>query len=213
MKILLATRNPGKISEIGSILKQIGIDVLSFNDLPGEPPEVVEDGETFAENATKKALIAARWAAMPALADDSGLVVPALGGEPGVRSSRFAGEEGDMQANIDLLLERMADVPESERLAHFICVLVLADPGGRTWQVGGRVDGLVTFERIGEGGFGYDPVFFYIPANGTFAQIGMEKKNKVSHRFRAVKDFARKWPEIEKELTRGNGDTETRGKK
>jgi XTP/dITP diphosphohydrolase len=200
MKILLATRNSGKIAEIGSILQQRGIEVLSFDDLPGDPPEVVEDGETFADNAAKKALTAAQWAAMPALADDSGLVVAALGGEPGVRSSRYAGDEENMDANIDLLLERMADVSESERLAYFICILVLADPAGRTWQVGGRVDGLITFERMGDGGFGYDPVFFYIPADATFAQIGLEEKNKVSHRFRAVRAFVKKWPEIEKEL-------------
>jgi len=200
MRILLATRNQGKIREIGSILGHLDIEVVSFDDLPGDPPEVVEDGQTFAENALKKALTAARWADMPALADDSGLVVPALGGEPGVRSSRYAGDEGNMEANMDLLLEKMADIPEAERLAHFVCVLVLASPDGRTWQAGGRVDGLITYERMGAGGFGYDPVFFYIPADKTFAQMGIEEKNKVSHRFRAVKDFAEKWPVIEKEL-------------
>jgi XTP/dITP diphosphohydrolase len=202
MKLLLATRNRGKIAEIGSILEQLEIEILSFEDLSGKPPEVVEDGETFAENAQKKALSAAKWAGMPALADDSGLVVPALGGEPGVRSSRYAGDEGNMKANIDLLLEKMAGIHEIERLAYFICVLVLAAPDSRTWQTGGRVDGLITFERRGEDGFGYDPVFFYMPADKTFAQMGIDGKNQVSHRFRAVEAFARRWPEIERELTR-----------
>ncbi len=200
MKILLATHNPGKIAEIGSILEQLGIGVVSFADLPGEAPEVIENGGSFSENAEKKALAAARWAKMPALADDSGLVVPALGEEPGVRSSRYAGEEGDMKANMDLLLAKMVDIPETDRLAYFICYLVLAAPDGRTWGGGGRVDGLITFEKRGEGGFGYDPVFFYMPADMTFAQMGPEEKNKVSHRFRALAAFAKRWPEIEKEL-------------
>ena len=200
MKLLLATRNHGKIREIGSILEKQNIEVLSFDDLPDDPPEVVEDGETFVENASKKALTAARWSGMPALADDSGLVVPAIGGEPGVHSSRYAGEEGNMEANMDLLLEKMAGIPESDRLAHFICILILASPDGRTWQTGGRVDGLITFDKRGDGGFGYDPVFFYLPTNRTFAQMGIDEKNKVSHRFRAVQNFAGMWPEIEKEL-------------
>jgi len=202
MKILLSTGNRAKIVEIGSLLRELGIDFLSFSDLSGDPPEVDEDGATFPENAAKKALAAARWSGMPALADDSGLVVPALHGEPGVRSARYAGDEGNMEANMDLLLRKMAHLPERERLAHFICVLVLAAPDGRTWEASGRVDGLITFQRQGEGGFGYDPVFFYLPADRTFAEMGLEGKNKVSHRSRALRDFARKWPEIEKELKR-----------
>ena len=201
MKILLATKNKGKIAEIGSILGKLGIEVISLGEMPGDSPEVVEDGETFADNAAKKALSAARWAQMPALADDSGLVVPALGGEPGVLSSRYAGDEGNMEANMALLLERMSGLPESERLAYFICILTFAVPDGRTWQVGGRVDGLISFEKRGEEGFGYDPIFFYIPADRTFAQMGIEEKNKVSHRSRALRAFAEKWTEIEKELT------------
>jgi len=209
MKLLLATHNPGKIAEIGSILENLGIQFVPFADLPGEAPEVIEDGETFVQNAKKKALTAARWGGMPALADDSGLVVPALDGEPGVRSARYAGEEGDMEVNMDLLLGKMADIPEADRLAHFVCVLVLATPDGRTWEADGRVDGLITFERQGEGGFGYDPVFFYLPEDRTFARMGLEEKNKVSHRFRALAAFAEKWPGIEKELG-GTTDSETR---
>jgi len=212
MKLLLATKNPGKISEIKTLLKELGVEVLSLDDISGNPPEVVEDGDTFAANARKKALAAARWAGMPALADDSGLVVPALGGEPGVHSSRYAGEDGNSEANMALLLERMEKIPELERLAHFVCVLVLAAADGRIWQAGGRVDGLITFRKEGEGGFGYDPIFFYIPADKTFAQMGAAEKNRVSHRYRALKSFGKMWPEVRGELEAGSdGATERPG--
>jgi XTP/dITP diphosphohydrolase len=200
MEILLATRNPGKIGEIKSILEALDIMILYLDDVQGIPPEVVEDGKTFAANAEKKALAIAQWAGMPALADDSGLVVQALGGEPGVRSSRYGGEDGNSDANMALLLERMKEVPEFERLAHFACVLVLALPDGRTWQSGGRVDGLITFEKMGDGGFGYDPIFFYIPADRTFAQMGPDEKNRVSHRHRALEAFGKMWEGIKGEL-------------
>ena len=159
-------------------------------------------------NAGRKALAVAKWAGIPALADDSGLVVPALGGEPGVHSSRYAGEDGNSDANMALLIERLDQVPEAERLAHFVCVLVLAAPDGRTWQAGGRVDGLVTYEKMGSGGFGYDPVFYYIPADKTFAEMTLEEKNKVSHRHRALEAFGKMWEGIRGELEiTGNGET------
>ena len=200
MKIVLATQNQGKINEIKAILNGLDIEVLSLGDVLGDPPEIIEDADTFAANAEKKALAVARWAGLPALADDSGLVVPALGGDPGVHSSRYAGEDGDSEANMALLLERMKEVPEAERLAYFVCALVLASPDGRTWQTGGRVDGLITFEKIGDGGFGYDPIFFYIPADKTFAQMGPEEKNRVSHRHRALEAFGKMWNGIRQEL-------------
>ncbi|MDF1524975.1 MAG: RdgB/HAM1 family non-canonical purine NTP pyrophosphatase [bacterium] len=200
MKIVLATSNPGKIVEIRTILSSLGIDIVSPEDLEGKFPEIVEDGDTFEANAQKKALEVARWAGMPALADDSGLVVPILGGDPGVHSSRYAGEDGDNEANMALLLERMKAVPEAERLAYFVCVLALASPDGRTWQTRGRVDGLITFEKHGKAGFGYDPIFFYIPEDKTFSQMRPEEKNRFSHRHRALEDFGKMWPEIAKEL-------------
>jgi len=209
MKILLATSNPGKIAEIKTILQTLDVKVLSLDDIPGKPPEVIEDADTFAANAEKKALAVAKWAGMPALADDSGLVVPALDGDPGVHSSRYAGEDGNSEANMALLLERMKEVPEPERLAYFVCVLVLAAPDGRTWQTGGRVDGLITYEKTGEGGFGYDPIFFYIPADRTFAQMNIDEKNKVSHRHRALEAFGKMWEGIKGELE-GSPDTGTR---
>jgi XTP/dITP diphosphohydrolase len=200
MRILLATSNTGKIAEIRTMLQPLGVEALSYDDMPGDPPDIIEDGETFAENAEKKAIAAAKWAKMPALADDSGLVVPALGGEPGVHSSRYAGEEGDSEANMALLLEKMAQVPDMERLAYFVCILVLAAPDGRTWQAGGRVDGLINYEKRGRGGFGYDPLFFYIPADKTFAEMTSPEKNEVSHRHRALENLAAMWPEIRGEL-------------
>ena len=203
MELLLATRNPGKIGEIKSILEALDIMILSLDDVKGDPPEVVEDGETFAANAEKKALAVAKWAGIPALADDSGLIVPALGGEPGVHSSRYAGEEGNSEANMALLLAKMEEVPESERLAYFVCVMVLAAPDGRTWQSGGRVDGLITYEKQGKAGFGYDPIFFYIPADMTFAEMDIREKNKVSHRHRALVAFVKMWEGIKGELEEG----------
>jgi len=200
MKIVLATRNQEKIKEMKAILSQPGIEVLSLDDLPGDPPEVVEDGDTFLQNARKKALVVAQWAGLPALADDSGLVVDALGGDPGVHSSRYAGKDGDMEANMDLLLLRMNDVPDEKRTAHFISVISLACPDGKTWETEGSVNGIITRDRMGEEGFGYDPVFFYPPAEMTFAQMGTEGKNRVSHRFKALLKMGELLPLIEKEL-------------
>ena len=200
MKIVLATSNPDKVAEISIILNDLDIEIVSPNDIEGKFPEVVEDGGTFEANAQKKALAVARWAGMPALADDSGLVVPVLGGDPGVHSSRYAGGDGNNEANMALLLERMKAVPEAERLAYFVCVLALGTPDGRYWQTGGRVDGLITFEKIGDGGFGYDPIFFYMPADKTFGQMGAEEKNRVSHRHRALEAFGKMFPTIKGEL-------------
>ena len=200
MKIVLATNNPGKVSEIKAILDKFAVEVLSMEDIPGTPPEVVEDAGTFSGNALKKASAIAQWAGMPALADDSGLVVQTLDGEPGVHSARYAGEEGNSEANMELLLEKLNGVPESERLAHFACVMVLSAPDGRSWESAGRVDGLITFDKRGTAGFGYDPVFFYMPSNKTFAEMDPTEKNRISHRFRALEALGKKWGEIEGQL-------------
>jgi len=200
MKLVLATKNAGKIAEMKAILARPGVEVLSLDDLPGEPPEVVEDGDTFVYNARKKALEIARWSGLASMSDDSGLVVDSLGGDPGVHSSRYAGEEGDMEANMDLLLLRLKGVPEEKRAAYFISVISMAHPDGRTWETEGRVHGIITHARVGDGGFGYDPVFFYPPTGLTFAQMGVEGKNKVSHRSQALRNMAELLPAIEKEL-------------
>ena len=201
MKIVLATSNSGKIAEIKAILDKFSVEVLSLEDIPGTPPDIVEDADTFAGNALKKAAAIAEWSGMPALADDSGLAVQALGGEPGVHSARYAGEEGNSDANMAMLLEKLEGIPEPERLAHFACVMVLAAPDGRSWESAGRVDGLIAFEKRGTGGFGYDPVFFYIPADMTFAEMPPGEKNLVSHRFRALEVLAKKWGGIQVQLS------------
>ena len=200
MKILLATNNQNKIKEIRDILERPGLEIFPLDHLEGEPPKIVEDGKTFLANARKKALAIAEWAGMLALADDSGLIVDALGGEPGVISSRYSGKEGDSIANNALLLERMEDVPDKERTARFLCVICLALPGARTWEADGTVEGMITRKKQGSGGFGYDPVFFYKPAGMTFAQMEPEEKNTVSHRARAITAMAKRIPDIEEEL-------------
>ncbi len=200
MKILLATKNQSKIKEIRDILERPGLEVFPLDYLEGEPPEVIEDGKTFLANARKKALAIAEWSGMPALADDSGLIVDALGGEPGIRSSRYAGTDGDSAANNTLLLKRMEDVPDEKRTARFLCVICLAMPGGRTWETDGTVEGRITREKQGAGGFGYDPVFFYEPAGMTFGRMGPDEKNAVSHRARAITAMARRIPDIEENL-------------
>jgi XTP/dITP diphosphohydrolase len=200
MKLVLATKNKGKIEEMKAILSRPGIEILSLDDILGQAPDVVEDGDTFIENARKKALAIAQWSGLPAMSDDSGLVVDALDGDPGVHSSRYAGKEGDMEANMDLLLLKMKDVSDEKRAAYFISVISLAHPDGRTWETEGNVHGAITRERAGDGGFGYDPVFFYPPTGMTFALMGVEGKNRVSHRSEALSKMAELLPGIEKEL-------------
>ncbi|NOY86303.1 MAG: XTP/dITP diphosphatase [Deltaproteobacteria bacterium] len=194
MKLVIASRNEGKIAEIRAMLAGTGLDILSLDDFPGRPPEVVEDGDTFTANARKKALAVAAWSGVFALADDSGLVVDALDGRPGVQSARFAGEDGNTEANNALLLDMMKGVPEGSRTAHFQCVMSLAAPDGRTWETDGRVDGEITGGMAGAGGFGYDPLFFYPPAGKTFAEMDPGEKNSVSHRAAALRKMAKLIP-------------------
>ena len=197
MKLVIASRNSGKIAEIRNILAGTGVKILSLDDFPGHPPVVIEDGDTFAANARQKALAVAAWAGAFALADDSGLVVDALDGRPGVQSARFAGEDGNTAANNALLLELMEGVPAGRRTAHFMCVMSLAAPDGRTWETEGRVDGEITAGMAGEGGFGYDPLFFFPPAEKTFAEMAPGEKNSVSHRAAALKNMAELIPTID----------------
>ena len=192
--IVLATSNKNKVKELKKLLKDSPVKVKSLADY-GPLPPVVEDGETFDDNAYKKAYHYARVLGLPCLADDSGLVVEALDGAPGVYSARYAGENATDQENCDKLLQEMAG--KTNRKARFECVLSLATPGGPalTWE--GRCEGEITTERRGESGFGYDPVFFYPPFGKTFAEVSMEEKSKVSHRGRAMAEFA---AEIDKVL-------------
>ncbi|MCS5695277.1 XTP/dITP diphosphatase [Desulfofundulus thermocisternus] len=185
MKLVLATRNPGKVRELSQLLSPLGYEVLSLEHFPGVP-EVVEDGATFKDNAVKKATAVARHTGQLALADDSGLEVDYLGGAPGVRSARFAGEGHDDRANNEKLLRLLAGVPPEKRTARFRCVVAVATPEGKVLTTEGTCEGIIAEEPRGEGGFGYDPLF-YVPSCGkTFAELEPEVKNRISHRGRAL---------------------------
>lgn len=184
--LVLATGNRGKIREFVRLLSGLPLRVMTRDDFRDWPP-LPEEGETFEENALSKALTLARWSGLPALADDSGLEVEALGGAPGVHSSRYAGEEGDEARNIALLLEELKGVPREERGARFVCVLALAGPGGKTFLVRETCEGSITEEPRGEGGFGYDPVFLPRGRDLTFAQLPLSEKNRISHRGKALR--------------------------
>lgn len=185
MTLVVATRNQGKLSEIRSLLDAQDIEVVSLDDTPGAP-EVVEDGQTFAENAKKKAVEIARFSGCLTLADDSGLVVPDLGGEPGVRSARYAGPDAtDEQNNLKLLAEiqhRSLHQPS----AYFCCIIALADPSGDTKTFEGRLDGRLICDLRGDKGFGYDPMFLVPEYGRTLAELPMEVKNRISHRGQAL---------------------------
>lgn len=186
-KIILATRNSHKVEELQKMLLGESIEVLSLKDLPGLP-EVAEDGETFRENALKKAREICKAAGLPALADDSGLQVDLLGGAPGVYSARFAGPQATDRDNNQKLLGLMQNHPDpEERTARFQSVIAFVTPDGRESVVEGSVEGVLLTELKGQGGFGYDPLF-YVPEYGqTMAQLSMEVKNQISHRGKAFK--------------------------
>ncbi|MBF0475574.1 MAG: XTP/dITP diphosphatase [Deltaproteobacteria bacterium] len=184
--IVLATRNRGKSQEIRRVLAEYPIDFRDLNDF-GVLPDVVEDGLTFEENAYKKSSFYARILGFPALADDSGLVVEALNGAPGVLSARYAGMDATDEQNIQKLLAAMDG--QANRAAAFVCVLSLAMPGGAALTYEAQCEGLITTQPVGQNGFGYDPVFYYPPLEKTFAQLTMSEKNSVSHRGKAFNEF------------------------
>ena len=191
--IVLATRNKGKISEIETLLSSFDIEIKSLEDF-GPIPEVVEDGETFEDNAYKKAHFAAKVLGYPALADDSGLMVDALGGMPGVRSARYAGENAtDRDRNLKLL-NAMEGV--EDRKAVFKCVISIAVPRGPALVYEGTCEGVLALEILGENGFGYDPLFYYPPLKKTFAEMSSEEKNRVSHRGKAMAELKGEFPKV-----------------
>ncbi|MCK5404676.1 MAG: XTP/dITP diphosphatase [Desulfobulbaceae bacterium] len=195
--IVLATRNEGKVRELREMLKDFPVDLKSLNDF-GPIPEVVEDGATFDDNAYKKASFTAKVLGIPAMADDSGLMVEALGGAPGIKSARYAGEDTTDADNIRKLLSDMEGI--SDRRAAFECVISIAVPKGPALTYEARCDGEITNEPSGEEGFGYDPVFYYPPLKKTFANLTMEEKNQVSHRGKALKEVAEEFDKIVKWL-------------
>lgn len=201
MQLVLATHNKGKIREILKLLDGVDVSITSLGDQP-EVPDIVEDGLTFLENARKKAHAVARAADSWALADDSGLEVCALGGKPGIHSARYAGRQGDNAANNRKLLEEMRHVPDGERQAAFVCVMVLAAPDGREWAVEGRCEGEIGRRLKGTEGFGFDPLFYLPQESKTMAELPLERKNALSHRGQAL----RKIREVVVEIAKGAKD-------
>jgi XTP/dITP diphosphohydrolase len=195
--ILVATTNPGKLEELTALLGQLGQDVewLNLKDFPGLS-EVVEDGDTFAENARKKALAYAQATGLWTIADDSGLVVDALNGAPGVYSARYAADECSRSNrktmdtdNWKKVLRKLKGVPNEKRTARFVCHLCLASPQKILIEATGTIEGAITHRPMGENGFGYDPVFFISSMNKTAAQLENQEKNGISHRGNAIRQF------------------------
>lgn len=191
-KIVIATTNKGKIREMKKIFENWGVQVVDRNEA-GVPEslEIVEDGATFEENALKKAREIGKITGKIAISDDSGLTVDYLGDFPGVHSARFAGDECDDEKNINKLLKLMENVPKVNRKAHFETVIAMVFPNGEEIISRGKCFGEIAKAPIGEEGFGYDPVFVPEGYNNTFAQLGTEVKNKISHRAKALSDLER----------------------
>lgn len=188
-RILIASSNPGKLAEIRSML-DLPIELVGLEDFPGID-EIEEDGQTFAENARKKAIGYAMQTNLWTIADDSGLMIDALNGEPGVKSARFAGVAGDRkfvdQKNIEKVLELLKDVPKEKRKARFVCCLCMTSTTEILFETQGILEGIIVDEPIGENGFGYDPIFFVPKLKKTVAQLTAEEKNRISHRGNAIR--------------------------
>jgi XTP/dITP diphosphohydrolase len=194
-KLLLATNNQGKVHEYQDLLKGIRFDLVTPAQV-GLKLEIEESGTTFTENSRIKAETFARASGLLTLADDSGLEVDALNGEPGIRSSRYAGPGATDADRVNYLLEKLKDVPPEKRTAHFRCVIALAFPDGRINFCSGQCDGVITFTPRGSQGFGYDPIFWFPDLQKTMAELPMEVKNHISHRARAAQkagELLRKW--------------------
>jgi len=191
--LVIATRNKGKTLEIKELLKGFPVEIRNLDDF-GPIPHLEEDGNTFDENAYKKASFAARVLGLPALADDSGLIVEALDGAPGIHSARYAGEDATDEQRYLKLLDDMKG--KSNRKAAFECVISIAVPTGPALTYEARCEGLIATEPAGSNGFGYDPVFFYTPLNKTFAQITREDKNRISHRGKALAELKSEFDKV-----------------
>ncbi|MDY7038466.1 MAG: XTP/dITP diphosphatase [Thermodesulfobacteriota bacterium] len=191
--LVLATRNQGKISEFERLLAGFDIEIKSLKDFGNIPP-VLEDGKTFDDNAYKKAHFTAKALGFPALSDDSGLMVDALGGDPGVHSARYSGERATDEDNNRKLLKAMQGV--NNRKAVFMCVIIIAVPGGPALTYEGMCEGEIAREPQGDNGFGYDPLFYYPPLKKTFAQISQEEKNRISHRGKAMAELRSEFDKV-----------------
>lgn len=190
--IVLATGNPGKVRELQELLADTGLKIAPQSDY--DVPEAIEDGMGFVENALIKARNAALHTGMPAIADDSGIAVDALHGEPGIHSARFAGENANDEANLQLLLEKMKDVEQELRTARFICLMVYVehanDPTPLICQ--GSWEGRLLCSPQGENGFGYDPIFYVAEKNCSSAELAADEKNAISHRGQAIRCLVNK---------------------
>jgi XTP/dITP diphosphohydrolase len=210
MTLVVASHNVGKLAEIRAILRGLPVDVRAVGELGGEPLHVVEDGETFEANALLKARAVAAATHLTTLADDSGLEVDALGGRPGVRSARFAGESATDADNNAALLGLLQDVDESQRTARFRCTIALVDPWDRDHPivVDGRCEGTIARSPKGAGGFGYDPLFLVAGTDQTMAELAADDKNRISHRARALAALR---PELEALVERKLAETRAIG--
>ena len=186
MKIVAATHNENKLREMQQLLGDADVHILTTSQLGLGVIEVEETGSTFEENAAQKAEAICRATGLPALADDSGLAVDALGGAPGVHSARYAGQDGDSRANNAKLLQALQGIPDQERTARFVTVMTLVTPEGRRLVTRGECPGSILMEARGEGGFGYDPLFVPQGRQLTFAQMSAAEKNSISHRSLAL---------------------------
>ena len=186
MTVVAATQNQHKIQEIEAITRPLGIQVKSLGEMGLSHIQVIEDGDTFEANSLKKALEIHRACGHPALADDSGLMVDALSGAPGVFSARFAGEDADDQRNNEKLLDLMKEIPWEKRGARFVSVITMVFPGEEILVARGECPGRLLFERKGNGGFGYDPLFLPLGFDLSFGEMKAEEKNRISHRAKAL---------------------------
>ena len=195
MKVVLASKNPHKLVEISKITEKFGIELMLQSEL-GIDIDVEENGTTFEENSYIKAEAVMKASGLPALADDSGIAVDALNGEPGIYSARYGFDDSlDDYGRMMLLLKNTEHVPDGQRQAKFVCVITMVTPQGQTVQARGEVHGQLTREPRGENGFGYDPIFYYPPAGCTIAELPPEEKNAISHRANALKLFYEKMKE------------------
>lgn len=185
-RILFATGNQGKMKEVREILADLGVEVISMREA-GVSAEIVEDGETFEENAVIKARTIMELTGEVTLADDSGLEIDALGGEPGVYSARYMGEDTSYHIKNNNLIRRLSQVPRQQRTARFVCSIAAAFPDGEIITTGGVIEGLIGYEEAGENGFGYDPIFVVPQLGCTTAQLSDEQKNEISHRGKALR--------------------------
>ena len=195
MQVVLASKNPHKLVEINKITEKFGIELVLQSEL-GIDIDVEENGTTFEENSYIKAEAVMKASGLPALADDSGIAVDALNGEPGIYSARYGFDDSlDDHGRMMLLLKNTEHVPDGQRQAKFVCVITMVTPEGQTIQARGEVHGQLTREPRGENGFGYDPIFYYPPAGCTTAELPPEEKNAISHRANALKLFYEKMKE------------------